>query len=338
MAMSVRLHLRRLLRSVPGIEVVGQAFDASLISTMAATAKANWVLADGLTTLLHTDDDNDSLGQLINYLIMDLPGKIPSSVAANVNIHRIVRPLDLEAEQPNGAFLKTLRQTLSSRTAVGQALPAPSDEYALPSPKFKRAVRGTQQSFFDVLAIGASTGGPDALSAVLQSIAHRIDVPIVITQHMGVGFTASLAQSIANKTKLNTCEVQDGDTLRPNCVYLAPGGRHFEIVLASGLLVGRLSDGPPECFCKPSVDVMFRSLSKIAGIRTLALVLTGMGQDGLAGSQLIKSTGGVILAQDEASSIVWGMPGAVAKAGLCDAVLPLQLIGESILKLLRQHT
>ena len=336
MAMSVRLHLRRLLRSVPGIEVVGQAFDASQIPTMAATAKANWVLADANANLLNTHDNTDSCGQLINCLIMHLPGKLPNSVSTNANIHRITRPLDLETEQPDGVFMKTLSQTLSTRTAISQSLATAGDPPPMPLPAFKRTVGGAGKLFFDVLAIGASTGGPDALTAVLQAIAHPIHVPIVITQHMGIGFTASLAQSIAKNTKLNACEVQDGDILHPNCVYLAPGGRHFEIELAGGLLIGRLSDGPAECFCKPSVDVMFRSLAKISGVRTLALVLTGMGQDGLVGAQLIKSKGGVILAQDEASSIVWGMPGAVAKAGLCEAVLPLQSIGESILKLLRK--
>ncbi len=185
---------------------------------------------------------------------------------------------------------------------------------------------------FDVLAVGASTGGPAALPVLLAPLAGKLTVPIVITQHIGLGFAASLAQSLTQQCNIAAHEAQDGAILQPGEVYLGPGGRHFTIRAERGALVARLDDGPPQCFCKPSVDVMLGSLADMPALRTLVVILTGMGQVGMAGSRRIKDQGGCILAQDQETSVVWGMPGAVAGAGLCDAVAPLPSLASAVLR------
>jgi two-component system chemotaxis response regulator CheB len=182
----------------------------------------------------------------------------------------------------------------------------------------------------DILAIGSSTGGPAALLSLFRALGPRVGVPIVVTQHMPPAFTAQLASHINRLGACSCAEARHGETLRAGHIHLAPGDRHLKIVPQNGQLVVALSDDPPENFCRPSVDPMLRSLAPLLKGRILVAMLTGMGQDGLAGAQDVIEAGGGVLAQDEASSVVWGMPGAVAKAGLCHAVLPLDELAPAI--------
>jgi len=175
----------------------------------------------------------------------------------------------------------------------------------------------------EVLAIGVSTGGPNALAALLPGLAKNFPGPIVIVQHMPPLFTRLLAERIASVAGLPAHEGADGLLLRPGEVWVAPGGLHMEVVKATDGIRLRTHEGPPENSCRPAVDVLFRSVAKVFGPRSLAVVLTGMGQDGLRGCENIREAGGQVLAQDEATSVVWGMPGAVSQAGLADKVLPL---------------
>jgi two-component system chemotaxis response regulator CheB len=174
-----------------------------------------------------------------------------------------------------------------------------------------------------LLAVGASTGGPQALFALFGALPKTFPLPIVLTQHMPKTFTAILADHITRLGGIACAEAQDGDALRPGLALLAPGDRHLLIEARGEALVARLSDAPAENFCRPAVDPMLRSASAATAGRTLAVILTGMGQDGLAGSRVLVAAGGQVLAQDEATSVVWGMPGAVAQAGLARAVLPV---------------
>jgi two-component system, chemotaxis family, protein-glutamate methylesterase/glutaminase len=182
----------------------------------------------------------------------------------------------------------------------------------------------------DVLAIGVSTGGPNALAALVPGFGKNFPVPILIVQHMPPLFTKLLAERLGVASGLPACEGEHGMAVKPGCIYVAPGGRHMEIERAPDGLKLKLHDGPAECSCRPAVDVLFRSVARVHRARALALVLTGMGQDGLLGSQAIREAGGRVLAQDEASSVVWGMPGAVAHAGLAEKVLPLSAIAAEI--------
>ena len=186
----------------------------------------------------------------------------------------------------------------------------------------------------DVIAIGSSTGGPQALFAVLGAIqaAGGVKQPILITQHMPATFTTILANHISRAAGMPAHEATDREAIQAGHVYVAPGGYHM-MVEANGMQrILRLSQDPPENFCRPSVDPMFRSVARVYGRRALAVVLTGMGSDGTKGGTMIVEAGGTIIAQDEATSVVWGMPGAIAQAGLCSAVLPLADIGPYISK------
>ena len=177
-----------------------------------------------------------------------------------------------------------------------------------------------------VLVIGSSTGGPPALTSVLQSLAADIaDVPVLITQHMPPTFTGILAEHLARASGRPSAEGKDGEPVTPGRIYVAPGGRHM-IVEAGAVPTIRLTDGPPVNYCKPAVDPLFESVAKTYGAATLALVLTGMGHDGAAGGRAVAAAGGTVVAQDEASSVVWGMPGATARTGVCSAVLSLDRI------------
>jgi two-component system chemotaxis response regulator CheB len=182
-----------------------------------------------------------------------------------------------------------------------------------------------------ILAIGSSTGGPPALFAVIKDILPSIDMPLVITQHMPPTFTAILAQHIGRNCKWSSGEAVDGEPLVNSRVYVAPGNFHMLFDVKDGKTVIRLTQDPPESFCRPAVDPMLRSLVKIYNGRVLAVILTGMGYDGLKGCQEVVAAGGSVFAQDEASSVVWGMPGAVATAGICSVVAPLNEIGSRVM-------
>ena len=184
----------------------------------------------------------------------------------------------------------------------------------------------------DVLAIGSSTGGPQALFDVLGNLG-TITQPVVITQHMPATFTALLAEHIARVSSMPSKEGEDGEVIKGGHIYLAPGGYHMVFEKQGVNTVIRLNQEPPENFCRPAVDPMLRSLSKIYGSRLLVLILTGMGSDGLRGSEVVTAAGGSVIAQDEQTSVVWGMPGAVATAGLCSAVLPIKEMASNVRQL-----
>ena len=203
-----------------------------------------------------------------------------------------------------------------------------------------------------LLAIGSSTGGPQALFTLIQALGRSVNVPVILTQHMPATFTPILAEHITKLGGLPCAEAKDGEPLLPGRIYLAPGDKHLIIesgdakagappvsatrsIASSTPPRARLSTGPPENFCRPAVDPMLRSAASVCEGRVLVAMLTGMGHDGLAGTRRVIEAGGAAVAQDEATSVVWGMPGAIAQAGLCNAVLPLPRIAPKLLELLR---
>ena len=177
------------------------------------------------------------------------------------------------------------------------------------------------------LVIGASTGGPQALMTLVGGIGRVIDrMPVLITQHMPPTFTTIMAEHLAKASGRPAREGVDGEPVMAGQIYLAPGGRHMRVARDGGEIVIALGDDAPVNFCKPAVDPLFASAVKVWQSATLGVMLTGMGTDGLHGSRDLVAAGGSLIAQDEATSVVWGMPGAVAQAGLCAAVLPLTQI------------
>ncbi len=231
------------------------------------------------------------------------------------------------APTPGSGFVTARRPAApvsisSARAATAEAKPGlfADKQISLRTGSFRRP---------KVLAIGSSTGGPQALMKFFAGFKRAPDVPVLITQHMPATFTAILAEHLAQATGWKTQEASDGQMLKPGEVYVAPGGRHMEVAVVDGKACVRLTDEPPENFCRPAVDPLFRSLPAVYGENVLAVILTGMGHDGLKGARELTRTGGTLLAQDEASSVVWGMPGAVATAGLCTEVLPVDKLGEA---------
>jgi two-component system chemotaxis response regulator CheB len=184
------------------------------------------------------------------------------------------------------------------------------------------------------LLIGSSTGGPQALMTLVGEIGAVIDrFPVLITQHMPPTFTTILAEHLARSSHRPAHEAVDGEIVKAGQIYLAPGGRHMRVARHGADAVIALDDGPPVNFCKPAVDPLFTSAIDVWQGAILAVVLTGMGSDGMRGGKEIVAAGGSIIAQDEASSVVWGMPGAAANAGICAAVLPLGQIAPKLVRL-----
>lgn len=188
----------------------------------------------------------------------------------------------------------------------------------------------------DIVAIGVSTGGPTALLKLLPRLPIDFPLPIVIVQHMPPIFTRQLAERLNTECAIEVLEAQHGTALEAGRALLAPGGRHMRLKKVLHTVQVILDDGEPENSCRPAVDVLFRSVSAIYGSRALAVILTGMGRDGLTGAQSLKRGGGYVIAQDRESSVVWGMPGAVVEAGLADAVVSLDDVASTILRRVRK--
>ena len=211
-------------------------------------------------------------------------------------------------------------------------------EIELPPPIFPTSIF----SDFDLVVIGCSLGGPDALRFLIPSLPANFPLPIAIVQHMPKKFTSILAADLDAKSKLVVVEGENGMILRPGYVYIAPGGKHMTIRKAAGSATPRyvvaLNDGPPLFNCRPAVDVLFKSVAQVVERNLLAVVLTGMGQDGLDGIKAMKANKNCFcITQDQKSSVVYGMPGAVALAGLSDLSLPLERIGGKLTELASTH-
>ena len=182
----------------------------------------------------------------------------------------------------------------------------------------------------DALAIGVSTGGPNAITGLLSGFPADFPVPILVVQHMPPLFTKLLAERLATLCKIRVAEARSYQNVRPGTAWIAPGDFHMIVERKGQMVRTAILQDPPENSCRPAADVLFRSVAKVYGSHVLAVVMTGMGKDGLRGCQEIRAAGGQVLAQDEASSVVWGMPGAVVRAGLADQVVSLRNLGAEI--------
>lgn len=184
----------------------------------------------------------------------------------------------------------------------------------------------------DVLAIGTSTGGPNALAEVVPRLPSDFPVPVVVVQHMPPLFTRFLADRLNSRSPLAVHEAEDGAKIEAGHVWIARGDYHMTVVRKGTAVVLNLSQAPPENSCRPAVDVLFRSVAQTYGANVLAVVMTGMGSDGARGSQHIREAGGEVVVQDESSSVVWGMPGAVVSLGLADKICPLMEISQEVIR------
>lgn len=201
---------------------------------------------------------------------------------------------------------------------------------AAPLPPLPSALASAPLPVVRTVVIGASTGGPNALATLVSALPSDLPAPIAIVQHMPPMFTRLLAESLAARSAIRVAEATDGAILSAGTVTIAQGGRHLRLESAGRTVRAVLDDGHPENSSRPSVDTLFRSAATAFGAGTLGVVLTGMGQDGLRGSMDIRAAGGRVIAQDQASSVVWGMPGFVVREGLADVVLPIERIAAEI--------
>jgi two-component system chemotaxis response regulator CheB len=232
---------------------------------------------------------------------------------------KVRRPVAVTASPPLAPALDRPREPLP-RTPAHPVAPLLRRPFSTQAPR--------------ALLIGSSTGGPQALMTLIAEIGAVIDrFPVLITQHMPPTFTTILAEHLARASHRPAHEAVDGEIVKAGQVYLAPGGRHMRVVRRGTDIVIALDDGPPVNFCKPAVDPLFTSAIDIWQGGVLAVVLTGMGSDGMRGGKEIVAAGGSVIAQDEASSVVWGMPGAAANAGICAAILPLNQIAPKLVRL-----
>ena len=225
--------------------------------------------------------------------------------------------------------IRLLSRRTTRRNTAPLPLPPTSAPITAPPPAQKRRI--------DVVAIGASTGGPNALCQLFSRLPAFFPAPILIVQHMPAGFTRPFAERLTRESSLPVEEGTEGVPLTPGRAWLAPGGRHMVVRRQAQGVALHLHDDPPVWSCRPAVDVLFESVAAAFPGSALGVVMTGMGEDGKLGAQAIRGTGGSIIVQDEASSVVWGMAGAVANAGLADAVLPLEALGDAIVRRARKE-
>jgi two-component system chemotaxis response regulator CheB len=309
-----RLTLATALRQRPGIEVVGTAGSCEAASALLKRCRPDVILLDDEVT-----ERRELLGDLaIAVIPASGPLARPTGDRAAINAW-----VDSE-------LIPHLRQICRSWTPpkIEKIEAPPPDERP---PRVSPIVLGTVRP--QVMAIASSTGGPEALPVVLSALPATLPIPVVLVQHMPASFTPLFASQLDRVCPLVVREAVDGAVLRPGTIWLASQGRHLEVHRQGDDLVLVTTDDPPEHGCKPAADPLFRSVAAAAPNGVVGCVLTGMGEDGGPGSVHIHRAGGVVIAQDEATSVVWGMPGAVVKAGVAHEVLPLEKIAPALCRL-----
>lgn len=310
--------LPKILKAIPGVKVIM----ASTLTQRNAEISLN-ALALGAADYVPKPVSNSGVTTSTEFRI-DLIKKI-HALGQKRNSRAAPRPALRVAGTPATA------QPVAPKPAVGSARPAAVSD----APAKTYALRPYSTVKPRVLVIGSSTGGPPALMTVLEELSPVLKyVPVLITQHMPKTFTSIFAGHLGRAAGIPSAEGVDGEAVNPGRIYVAPGGQHMIIERKGALPVIRLTDGPEVNFCKPAVDPLFQSVSKCYGASTLSVVLTGMGADGASGAVTIADAGGSVIAQDEETSVVWGMPGATAKAGACSEILPLNKIAAKLKQLI----
>ncbi len=335
--------LKKVFDDMPNVEVVGTAPNGKIALEKMAEIRPDIVTLDqempemnGLETLRR------------------LKGVSPDTIAVMISAHTTegayitIKALQLGAfdfitktsggsyqeniEKLTRQFHPVLRAVLNRRTAAAP-IPDRSPQFDPPAavPKFNASNNGI---FPKIVAIGISTGGPNALSEVIPKLPGDFHIPIVIVQHMPPVFTKALAESLNQKSHLNVVEGKSGDSLQAGWVYIAPGGKQLKIVKHQETKKPRLllTNDAPENHCRPSADYLFRSVAEVYKNQALGLIMTGMGTDGTAGLKLMKQNGATIMAQDKESSVVFGMPMEAIKAGIVDQIVPLDRIAGEVLR------
>jgi two-component system chemotaxis response regulator CheB len=340
--------MRSLLRSVlcadPGLEVAGTAADGETALSAIESVRPDLVLLDvempvmdGLVTLRKLRAKGHKMPVIMCSSLTQRGAKVTIEALACGATDYVAKPTGQADRQAATKALalelipKIQALTSQQQTVQAAALRPPLFVSLAPPPKALPI-----SSIPVALAIGVSTGGPAALDILLPSLPGSFPLPVLIVQHMPELFTKLFAERLNGRCPLRVLEAAEGMPVCTGAIYIAKGNWHMEVLAASRIGLPNtlhLNQGPPENHCRPSVDVLFRSVASVYGAGALALVLTGMGSDGMLGCRVVRDLGGGVLAQDQATSTVWGMPGAVTNAGLAHKVLPLNAIVPEILRL-----
>ncbi|MFM8954022.1 MAG: chemotaxis-specific protein-glutamate methyltransferase CheB [Planctomycetaceae bacterium] len=334
---TIRGILTATLAADPDLKIVGTAVNGAVcLDTIAATRPdvvlldVEMPVMDGLTALREIRKRFGKLPVVMFSSLTERGAKATvDALLAGANDY-VAKPAGLNADDVAARIRSDVIGRIKSLVPRGTASMPVRGAAAGPTSGGSKVSRPARNSRIEGVVVAVSTGGPTALAEVLPAFVPEARVPIIIVQHMPAFFTAALAERLAKVSGLPVREATEGESVKPGEVLLAPGGRHVELVGDAAQPRIRLTDDPPENSCRPSADVLFRSAVRLWGGGTLGVVLTGMGRDGLAGSRAIVAAGGGVIAQDEFSSVVWGMPGEVVRAGLADAVLPLSQVGVEI--------
>ncbi len=336
----IRGFISRALSQDPAFVVVGTAANGLIAVDLLKRVPADVIILDiempvmdGLTAIPKLKEVDSSVQIMMASTLTQRNAEISLKALSLGATDYLPKPSAHEMAVPN-EFNGALRQKVKALGAIAwkqSTRQSPAPKSAATGTDIKKlALRPMPILRPDILAIGSSTGGPQALFEVIKSMGANLPQPIVITQHMPPSFTTILADHICKQAGVICVEAKEGDVLKPGHYYVAPGGFHMSFVRKPEGTVVVLKQDPPENFCRPAVDPMLRSLVSIYAGRILTVILTGMGADGMKGGEIVVNAGGAIIGQDEASSVVWGMPGAVATAGLCSAILPLNEIGAKV--------
>ncbi|MBD2307064.1 chemotaxis response regulator protein-glutamate methylesterase [Chroococcidiopsis sp. FACHB-1243] len=353
-AVVVRSRLSKLLAEDPELEVVGVAANGRIALAKIAQLNPNVVILDvempdmdGLATLAALRQTYPHIA-VIMFSTFTRAGAIATLDALSLGAS------DYATKPSHIGDIEAIRQhvfddlvpkiklfgtkQLKSQTSKGAQMCAPTDS-RLPYGRVSKPARtDSRLPTPKIVAVGVSTGGPNALAVLLSQLPADFPVPIAIVQHMPPMFTQLLAERLAAKSRLKVAEAVSGRVLEPGQVWIAPGNFHLAVQRDGKVVRLVTHQAPPENSCRPSVDVLFSSVAEVFGASAIAIVLTGMGQDGLRGCQQLREAGGRVFVQDEASSVVWGMPGFVANAGLANRVLPIDQMADETIRQVCNNT
>jgi len=333
--------IRRTLSEVLPFEVIGAAANGKIALALIPQLNPDVIVLDlempemdGLQTLAALRPIYKSLPVIV-FSTQSARGAAATLDALELGADDyVLKPTTIGTTQNPVALTAELAQKIRvhcRRLATGKSLAATASPSLSAPPRAGRICTTLPK----VIAIGVSTGGPRALAEILPRFPADLPVPVLIVQHMPRLFTKLLADRLAAKSRIQVSEACGGDRLTPGHAWIAPGDFHMTVRNSGGGVLVAINQEPPENSCRPAVDVLFRSVAAVYGAGALAVVMTGMGQDGLRGCTAIRENHGNVIVQDEASSVVWGMPGAVAHAGLAESIVPLDGLAELIMRQVR---
>lgn len=337
-----------IIDELPEVELVGVAHNGKIAMSKIKTLEPDLITLDiempvmnGLDVLAEIQKNNLNVGAIMLSTLTAEGGEMTMKALELGAFDFILKPQSKSQSEGKNEIKKLIHPMIKAfarSRSVRSNLRQPPPQKPLTQPKPRAA---TQPSAYkgrsEIIVIGVSTGGPNALTQVLPKLPADIGVPIVIVQHMPPVFTKSLAASLNKKCAVTVKEAEDRERLCSDTVYIAPGGKQMKLIASAD---GRnrqikITNDPPENSCKPSVDYLFRSVADYYVGRTTAVIMTGMGSDGTKGLEILKNKGGFIIAQNEQSCVVYGMPKAPIESGIVDSIVPLHSIADAMLKSLK---